>query len=143
MKRHAQRGSSMVEFAIAALAMLMFVFGIMEFARLLYTYHTVATAARLGSRWAMVRGTACPAPSCPASSSTVSTYVKTAVPLLDTTQVTVSTAWANTAVCSAASKEAPGCLVTVTVTYPFRFLVPIVSSSTISLTSASQMVISE
>ena len=59
----AQRGSSMVEFVIAAMLLMLFVFGIIDFGRALYTYHAVSDAARLGSRFAIVRGSKCIAPS--------------------------------------------------------------------------------
>ena len=128
---------------MAVMALLMFVFGIFEFARLLYTYHTVSTAARLATRWAMVRGIDCLAPSCPATSSSVTTYVQSVVPLLNASNVSVSASWSNTGSCSTGTKNGPGCLVSVTVTYPFTFELPLVSNARLSLTSTSQMVISE
>ena len=133
----------MVEFAISATLMLMLVFGILEFARALYTYHTVENAARLASRWAMVRGSDCVAPSCPATTASVTTYVRGQLPLLAAANATVTTTWANGTGCYASPANAPGCVVTVTVSYPFNFDLPIVSKALLQMSSTSKMVISE
>ena len=133
----------MVEFAISALLMLMMVFGILEFARALYTYHTVENAARLGTRWAMVRGSDCVAPSCPATTNSVTTYVQGQLPLLTAANATVTTTWTNSTGCYANPANAPGCVVTVTVSYPFNFDLPVVSKAVLQMSSTSKMVISE
>jgi Flp pilus assembly protein TadG len=133
----------MIEFAIAAFAMLLFVFGIIEFGRLLYTYHTLANAAKAGTRWAIVRGSDCVAPSCPAEAGDVTAYVETQTPMLDPSQLKVETSWSNTASCTSASAQGPGCLVTVKVTYPFTFAVPLVSDAQLTLSASSQMTIAE
>ncbi len=140
---HAQRGSTMVEFALSAGVMLLLIFGIMECALEVYAYHTISTAARLGTRWAMVRGSDCPAPACPAGATDVSNYVLTQVPLLDTSKVTVATTWSNTADCAAATKNAAGCTVAVTVSYPFNLALPFIWKSAPTLSSTSEVVISE
>ena len=141
--RRGERGASMVEFAIASLVTLLLLFGIIDFSELMYAYHTVANAARQGTRWAAVRGNTCPDSSCPATSSTVQTYVLTQMPLLNTANATVTTTWANTTLCSVASKNASGCTVTVNVSYPFTFDVALLWSHTMTLSSSSTMVISE
>src|SRR6202011_4519957 len=64
-----ERGSALVEFAIASTVALTMIFGIIDFGRGLYTYHLVANAARAGSRWAMVRGNTCTAAGCPVTST--------------------------------------------------------------------------
>jgi Flp pilus assembly protein TadG len=141
--RHAQRGSTLVEFAISAMVLLVLVFGIMEFALAIYAYHTISTAAELGSRWAMVRGIHCPDPTCPASQDDVRNYVKTQTPLLDTSKIDVDTNWANTGNCSDPSEKAPGCTVNVKVSYDFTFALPFVWNAPLQLSSTSQSVISE
>lgn len=146
MSLHAQRGSSTVEFAISALLMLMLLFGIMECSLLLYSYHTVSNAARQASRWAVVRGSDCLAASCPATADTVKAYVLTQVPLLDATQVAVTTTWSSSSNCTAPSASGPagpGCIVAVHVTYPFQLHLPLIPISTLTLSSTSQMVMSE
>ena len=65
---HHERGSALVEFAIASTVALTLIFGIVDFGRGLYTYHLVSNAARAGSRYAIVRGSACTVAGCPATS---------------------------------------------------------------------------
>jgi Flp pilus assembly protein TadG len=145
MRRHGERGASVVEFALAATALLLFVFGTLEFGRAIYDYHTIANAARQGARWAIVRGGSCAAPldHCQAVSSDVQTYVRSQiVSFMDPTQVTVTATWPGdgTTKCPAGS-NARGCPVSVQVQYNFGFAVPIIGSGTIPLASTSQMVI--
>lgn len=146
MSLHSQRGASTVEFAISSLVMLMLLFGILECSLLLYSYHTVSNAARQATRWAMVRGSDCVASSCPATASSVKSYVLTQVPLLDPSQVSVTTTWSSSNGCtvtSSAGPAGPGCTVAVQITYPFQLQLPLIPISAITLSSTSQMVMSE
>jgi len=146
MSRNAQRGSTTVEFAASAMVMLMVLFGILEAALLLYSYHTVSTAARLASRWAMVRGANCPAASCPATSNSVKAYVLTQLPLLDASKVTVTTTWSSYGTCATPASTGPGepgCQVAVTVSYPFQLNLAFIPISALTLTSTSKMVVAE
>ena len=141
--RHAERGTSMLEFSIAVLALLLFVFGIFEFGRALFAYHTVSNAARLGTRWAMVRGASCSAPldHCNAAQADVLAYVQSqVVSVMDPSQITVDVSWPGTGAC--ANSNARGCPVSVTVHYPFSFALPFVSSQALTLSSTSQMTVS-
>lgn len=56
--RTAQRGQSLVEFALGAILLFTLIFGIIEFGRLIYAYSVVANAAREGARFASVNPTA-------------------------------------------------------------------------------------
>ncbi len=138
----------MPEFAIAALALFMLVFGILDFGRAIYTYHTLSNAARLGSRWAIVRGSAScngPIDHCNAQSSDVQTYVRSQiVALVDTSQVVVTTTWpGNNSNCpTTGDTHAAGCPVNVAIQYPFNFAVPLIGAQ-LNLSSNSQMVISQ
>lgn len=145
MKRRGERGNSTVEFAFAAMAILLFVFGILEFGRALYTYHTVANLARLGTRWAIVRGSGCSyLDSCNAGPTEVQAYVRTqAFALMNTGNINVTASWPGTnATCPSGSTNARGCLVSVSVTYPFVFWVPLIGSQGFNISSTSQMIIS-
>lgn len=147
MRRHGERGSSTVEFAVAAMALLLFVFGILEFGRALYTYHTVANLARLGTRWAIVRGSGCSVlDSCNAGQTEVQAYVRTqAFALMNTSNITVTANWPGTpsATCPSGTTKARGCLVSVNVTYPFDFWIPLIGpAQAFNLSSTSQMIIS-
>jgi Flp pilus assembly protein TadG len=138
-----ERGSALVEFAIASTVALTMIFGIIDFGRALYTYHLVADAARAGSRYAMVRGSTCAVAGCPVTSSQVQTYVRGLAPGIDASSLTVAAAWPGGATCLGASTQNPGCPVTVTVTYPFKFMVPLLPGFTMNMSSASQMSISQ
>jgi Flp pilus assembly protein TadG len=148
--KHAQRGASMVEFAIAATALLFLLFGIIEFGRALYIYHTVSNAARLASRWAEVRGAGCfsPLDHCDATQAEIQNYVQSNVPILDSGTLQVTAQWSTSTDpnndCSTGSplgNNLQGHLVCVTVAYPFRFALPIISSIPLNLASTSKMVI--
>lgn len=52
MKRR-QEGSVIIEFAVVLLLFLMFTFGLMDFARLLYTWQVANEATREGARYAV------------------------------------------------------------------------------------------
>jgi hypothetical protein len=142
----------MVEFAIAASLLLLVLFGVLEFGRALYVYHTVDNAARIGARWAMVRGSAsCTAPypvdHCNAASKDVQTYVQSVVPVLDSGDLTVNASWPGTNPgCNAGpakDDKASGCVVIVTASHAFNFAIPFVSGATLNIASTSQMTISQ
>jgi Flp pilus assembly protein TadG len=52
--RHAQRGSTIVEFALVLLIFLMFLLGIVDFSRMLFTWNAATEATRAGARYAVV-----------------------------------------------------------------------------------------
>ena len=147
-----QRGSSMVEFAIAAGAMLMVIFGIIQCGRALYYYHTVSNAARLGARWAEVRGSGCAAPMdhCGATATDIQNYITSNVPLFDANNLTVTVTWStstdpNTG-CSSASPSGnndPGHFVCVNVAYRFDLAIPFFGGSPLNLSSTSKQVIAD
>jgi Flp pilus assembly protein TadG len=172
--RHRQRGSAIAETAIVMTVALMLLFGIIDFGRALYTYHTVASMARQGARWAMVRGATCGenaksagatqsycSPSgnttncaggddC-ASLSDVETYVES-LPIgvinpssLQWTGVSASTMWPGTGtncVTTTDGNNSPGCIVVVTVSYPFNFLLPFMPAN-FTMSSTSTMYIAQ
>ena len=136
-----ERGTSMVELALVATAFLLLIFGIMDFGRALFTYHAVANAAREGSRWAMVRGSTCTVAGCPAAAADVQTYVQGRNgTLMTASDISVSTTYGGNTGCPAGNQN-PGCLVTVTVTYPFHFAA--LPFADISMSSTSKMYITQ
>lgn len=157
--RHGERGASMIEFVVCASFLLLLLFGILEFARVLYFYHTVSNAARLGSRWAIVRGADCTLlDHCNAEPADVQAYVQSIIPTLASTRnavagcsnpgLCVKTTWSSSATAGAACDQADssgnnsqGHTVCVTVQYPFSFAIPFVSTTALTLSSTSQMVI--
>lgn len=52
--RPKQRGASVVEFALVMLVFFTFMLGLLDFSRLLYTWHAAQEAARAGARYAAV-----------------------------------------------------------------------------------------
>jgi len=134
----------MAEFAIVLTASLTLILGIIDAGRALYTDHLISNAARMGARYAMVRGAGCTVAGCPASQSSIQTYVRGLAPELNQAAITVNTTWTTTSTCTTAPANSAGCLVTVTVTYPFRFAaVPLLPNFPMSMTSTSKMVMSQ
>lgn len=142
MSRHGQRGASMPEMVIVAGVLLSILFGIIDFSRAMYTYSFVAELAREGARWAIVRGSQCTAlDHCGATSGDVQTYLQSrSEGVTIASSISASATWPS---CSTAPSNAPGCLVVVTVSYPFHFIAPFVSKAQINMSSTSQMVISQ
>ena len=137
-KRNSERGSAQIEFAVAAIALLLLVFGIVDMGRALFAYNFVSQTARNATRWVMLRGTGCPSQLgsyCPAGATNddVTTYVKSIAPGIDTTTpgvLTVTSACGtgsgltNTLPCTP-SNGTPATYVQVTVTYQFSFITPL------------------
>ena len=169
-RRNGQKGSTLFEFAITVILFLVMLFGIVDFGRALYTYHFLSSAARQATRWAAVNGATCgpggsttACPSCdascngtapmnngPATETDVQNYVKGITPPgIDPTQLTITACGvaggtkcaASTPADCVATPNDPGCTVQVTVSYNFPFLVPLVQTGTIPMSSSSEMVI--
>ena len=140
----------MMEMAFAMIILLAVLFGVMEICLALYTYHFISAAAREGTRYAIVRGSACKAPGnpCPATATDIKNHVSTlGFPGINLAATDVSVSWAAYPAGGTCSPSAtcnnPGNMVTVTVNYKFPLSVPFVPSSNISMTSSSAMVISQ
>ncbi|MBV9270173.1 MAG: pilus assembly protein [Candidatus Eremiobacteraeota bacterium] len=131
-------------------ALLIFTLAIVYCGLLLYSYQALANGARLGARYAAVRGSACSTSGyviggCPATSDSIQTFVRGQTPLLNSASITVTTTWSSspTGSCSAAGTNAPHNIVCVSVSYPFGFSLPLLQSSSIPLASTSQMTIAQ
>jgi Flp pilus assembly protein TadG len=139
-----ERGSSLPETVIVMTVLLALMFGIIDFGRAMYTYSFVAQLARQGARWAIVRGSNCSLlDHCMAQQSDVQTYVQSlgeGATVSSSTTVITNFAVTNTA---CGTSHAPGCVMSVTVSYPFKFFLPWVLPGNVwNLSSTSQMVIS-
>ncbi|HVR46013.1 MAG TPA: TadE family protein [Candidatus Binatia bacterium] len=135
--RNRERGSTLAETAVVMAVLLTIMFGIIDFGRALYTYSFVANAAREGARWAIVRGSKCTLlDHCPASSTDVQTYVQSLSE--GATNPSKISASLNFTACG----NAPGCVAEVTVQYPFRFMLPFLPTAAMTMSSTSEMVIS-
>ncbi len=144
-----ERGSSSVEFALGASLLFMVVFGIIAMMFALYSYNVVSESAREGTRYAIVRGSACHfATACPAQASDIQAYVKNlGFPGINPNKLTAATAWAAYPAGGACTPNAgcnnPGNQVTVTVSYSFPVVIPFVPNRTLSMSSTAAMVISQ
>jgi len=147
-----ERGSSLVEFALSASILMTLVFGVMVMSMALYSYHFISEAAREGTRYAMVRGSSCSTygrftTGCGATPAQVQTYVQgLGFPGITAGNMTVTTTWPTTgSACTptAIPCDNPGNLVKVVVSYQFPLTIPFVPARTLTMTSTSQMVISD
>ena len=139
------RGQALAEFALASTAMFAMIFGIIDCGRALYAYHLVSNAARLATRYAIVNAsTACPSAT-PPSPDPLYAYVKNQSPGIDPAKLAVSTACSTQLGCSstAAPYNGSSCAVTVTVSYQFNFIAPLVSLISPTMSSTSEMSISQ
>lgn len=126
-------GTAIIEFGLVVTVFFMFVFGVMDFGRMIYTYHFVSDAACQATRYAIVRGAAS---TDPATAVDVADYVKSMIPEgIDPSDITVSTSWSP--------NNAPGSSVKVQVSDNFHFMTPVLAKYHMDLSDASQMVISQ
>lgn len=135
-------GGATVETAVSFILTLTFLFSVMGVGLALYTYHFISEAAREATRYAMVRGSTsttaqCPTTSgCPATQANIQTYIEDlGFPGINPANMTVTASWPN--------GNGPGFPVAVTVKYKFPLSVPWVPKATITMTSTSQMIISQ
>jgi len=127
--------------------LLALLFGIIDFGRATYTYAFVAQLARQGARWAIVRGSQCTVlDHCNAGQPQIQSYVQgLSEGATKASSIGVTASWGNCP--PGSSGNAPGCTVTVSVTYPFSFMLPYLPKTgglmIMNMTSASQMVVSQ
>jgi Flp pilus assembly protein TadG len=140
-----ESGQTLVEVAMTFSILIMVVIGIMQAGMALHAYDTVADAARSGSRYAIVHGSTCTG--CVATSASVQTYVQNlGLQIASPSTVSVTTTWPDTG-SSCTPSVVPcnnkGNNVKVKVTYPFQMQIPFVRSGLLTLSSTSEMVISQ
>ena len=150
--KRAEHGQSIVETVLCMIILLTVLFGIIQASLAAYSYHFIAEAAREGTRYATVRGSACTGfgTACPATAAQIQSFVTgLGFPGIDTTPaamtVTVNCGPVGSTpagACSAGNND-PGNLVRVAITYRFPLGIPFVPTSTIRMNNASQMVISQ
>lgn len=140
-------GSSTVEFSLIAVMFVMLLLGVIEMGRMILVYTTIAHAAKAGARYAIVHGNfrtgaGASGPSGPGSDTQVKTVVQNfasaGLITLPADDITVN--YPTTGV--AYAPNGPGCLVQVTVSYPFTPLLGYFNSMlSVSLSSTSEGVI--
>ncbi|MDE3105882.1 MAG: pilus assembly protein [Acidobacteriota bacterium] len=143
------RGAALVESVLSIILLVTMIFGITELGFALYTYHYIAFAAREGTRYAIVRGSACNTftTACPASTTQIQNYVLSLnYPGIDTTKMLVTASFPTTGsncTPSVSPCNNPGNVVKVVVTYQFPLASIFIPSATLPITTTSQMVISQ
>jgi Flp pilus assembly protein TadG len=138
-------GQTLVETAICVSVLLTVTFGIMGAGLALYTYNIVCEAARDGSRYAMVHGSSCSG--CVATNASVQSYVRgLGYPAVSASNLSVNATWPDSGTSctpSVSPCDNPGNNVMVTVTYQLPWSIPFMPSSTLSLTSTSEVIIAQ
>ncbi|MFA8326098.1 TadE/TadG family type IV pilus assembly protein [Burkholderia ubonensis] len=81
LRRRAERGATVVEFALVAAIFCTLLIGICEFGRVLFYWNTASEAMRLGARTAAV---------CDADASVIKQRITTLMPLLTASNVTLT-----------------------------------------------------
>jgi Flp pilus assembly protein TadG len=126
---HGQRGAAHVEFAVTSVLFFTLTFGIIEVSRLIYQYNIVASAARDGARYAIVRGLNSGRVA-QGTQAMIQNHVRTRDVGRNST---VAVQWFPD------NKE--GSVVQVTVSQPFLSIVPYSMVSNMTVTSTSRMTI--
>jgi Flp pilus assembly protein TadG len=122
-----RRGQAMVELAVAATALFVLLFAIIEMGIVVYRYNMVCSAAREAVRYAIVH---------PTDSSGIKNAAINSAPFLSTSNITVNTSLTDPN--SATNKDAR-----VTISYPYTLQIPLVPSISLTLSSTSQMMRSQ
>ena len=118
------RGSSLIEFCLISVMLVIVLLGVVEMGRMVLVYTTIANAAREGARYAIVHGVdQTVSPSGPGNTSAVETVVKNfaSAGLVDTTALTITVSYPN-------GDNKAGSTVKVKVTYPYDPFVNFFSS---------------
>lgn len=140
-----RRGQAMVEFALVAPIFFLILFGIIEGGRFIYYYETLSHATREGARYAIVNGanslTCSTGPAAPGTSSCdpdgsdVADRVRAAAVGMVGPAITVTPVWHDPA------NNGRGSTITVTASFTYSALVPIVPLPPITVEAESSLVI--
>ena len=115
--RHSgRRGQAMVEFSLAFMSFMLLLMGLVEFGRAVWTFNTLSHAVSQGARFATVHGSGNPVMvnGTDGTANAIRTVVRNNAIGLDSSQVTVNTAWAP--------NNDRGSEFTITATYPLGMI---------------------
>jgi Flp pilus assembly protein TadG len=144
-----ETGTSIVEFALASIILFTLIFGLLAICLALYSYNVVSEAAREATRYAIVRGSVCNTLSnCNIDQPGLQTYIRGIAfpginPLSLTVAASATTPAGTTCTGTLTPCNIPGNPVQVTVTYTFPLGIPFMPSRTLTMSSTSQMIISQ
>lgn len=141
-----ERGSTLAELPLAMLWVFLVIFGLTESARLVLAYSTLAQSARAGTRYAIVHGiyrTGSCTPDIPDGSYGMAgpeddPPCVVAEAMRITTAAGLSSASVNVKVRYPDGTNKIGAPVTVTVTYPFKSVLPLLTPFGVTIGSTSQ-----
>jgi Flp pilus assembly protein TadG len=160
-----EAGASLVEYGLSVVFIFLpLLFGIGGFGHALFAYHFVNHSAKEATRYAAVRGSTCSNDSScvvsnsasgitgPTTQADVQTYVRNmATSGIKSSNITVTATWpgpGSPPICSGAvngvpkwPNNNPGCTVEVQVQYAYNFILPLVHTAPITMSSTSEMVI--
>jgi Flp pilus assembly protein TadG len=128
------RGQTLAEFGLAAALFFLFVFGIVEMGIIVYQYTTISMAAREATRYAAAHS---PTSANPASTDQIKAIATNEAPFLSASEVTV-TFPADPSVNLLNQSDA-----VVTISHTYSQHIPGMSPLTLTLTSSSQMLVSQ
>ena len=131
-ERNPRRGGALVESSLALLLFLGLIFAVVEFGRAVYAYNVLAAATREATRYAIVHGSGS---SSPATQEDIRTRVIRWGIGLNPSALTVSASWQPS--------NAPGSTVAVRSDYALSPIAKLVFRNAITLTTRSEMVISQ
>ncbi len=133
-RTNGERGAEMVEFALSFLLFLILVVAVFEGGRLVWTYETLAHAARQGARMAIVHGERNPL----GDDTAITAAVRAQAVGLPSADVTVNTVWDD-------AEKKGGSVVTVSASYPINFFAgPLVfGSNGMNLTARSRATVAD
>jgi Flp pilus assembly protein TadG len=133
--RRKQRGNALLEFTFVAIPLIFALISIVELARGMWVYATLAHAVKEGTRYAIVHGEGCAqaSPNCPVTVAAVAQVVQGSAVGLDPSQLSAvltaggATTCAPISSCASQTSTWPpqpnnniGLPVTISVSYPFR-----------------------
>jgi Flp pilus assembly protein TadG len=152
--RRRPAGQAMVEFALVAPMFFLLLFGIVEAGRFIFYYETLSHATREGARYAIVNGAntlGCPSgPAAPGTSgcdtagNNVVTRVRQSAYGVPSAGVAVDRCWWYTTcdfVSHGDGNNARGATVTVSASYTYSSLIPLVPLPPITVTAESSLVV--
>jgi hypothetical protein len=138
------RGQALVEFALVAPMFFLLLFGIIEAGRFIFYYEVLNNATREGARYAIVNGantlgcpTGPPAPgstACDPTGNDVATRVRNAA-FGALSPISVTPTWSNPA------NNGRGATVTVSASYTYHPIVPLVPLPPITISAESSLVV--
>jgi Flp pilus assembly protein TadG len=136
-------GQALVEFALVIPIFLLFIFGIIDAGRLIYTYNTVSNAARDGARVAIVNQSSTGTDTCDTTAATAwptGCAIQSAI-ALGLTDANVQVDYRDPTDTSACTTPAIGCIAVVKVTGTYQALTPVIGQilGTIDVSSTTKM----